>query len=124
MIDWRDTFGTSKKVGDIYYDLAKLDHALLVSGSIVRANLYNIQESEDEIILHFKQENNLVEFQNIFNKFISENNYDLFKVKLLTSLIYLNIASLYEGKYSTFLYFLGQLKLNELIFRIRNKYLK
>ena len=116
LIDWRDTFGTSKKVGDIYYDLAKLDHALLVSGSIVRANLYNIQESEDEIILHFKQENNLVEFQNIFNKFISENNYDLFKVKLLNSLIYLNIASLYEGKYSTFLYFLGQLKLNELIF--------
>ena len=116
LIDWRDTFGTSKKVGDIYYDLAKLDHALLVSGSIVRANLYNIQESEDEVILHFKQENNLVEFQSIFNKFISENNYDLFKVKLLTSLIYLNIASLYEGKYSTFLYFLGQLKLNELIF--------
>ena len=41
LIDWRDSFGLSTKYGDIYYDLAKLNHALLISGSIVRSNNFS-----------------------------------------------------------------------------------
>ena len=115
LIDWRDSFGKSNEHGDIYYDLAKLDHALLLSGKTVRAKLYDINETSNEVFLNFKLDFNLVEYRKIFHIFLKENNYDLFKVKLLTSLIYLNIASLYDGEYSKFLYYLGQLKLNKIL---------
>jgi len=114
-IDWRDSFGTSNKYGDIYYDLAKLDHALLLSGKTVRAKKFDIFESQNEILLNFDVDFNLVEFRKKFHDFIQESNYDLFKVELLTSLIYLNIAPLYDGEYSRFLYYLGQLKLNQIL---------
>ena len=101
-IDWRDSFGTSNKYGDIYYDLAKLDHALLLSGKTVRAKKFDIFESQNEIFLNFDVDFNLVEFRKMFHDFLQESNYDLFKVELLTSLIYLNIAPLYDGEYSRF----------------------
>ena len=46
---------------------------------------------------------------NKFETWVVENNYDLSLVKLLTGLIYLNIAALHHYPYSKFLLHLGTL---------------
>ena len=46
--------------------------------------------------------------------FANKQSYDLNKINILTSLIYLNISPLYEGEYSKFLFLLGLLKLQQL----------
>ena len=35
LIDWRQTFGNNKKVGDLYYDLGKIWHSLPINGKSV-----------------------------------------------------------------------------------------
>ena len=49
---------------------------------------------------------------NDFERFILEHNYNLYKVKLLTALIWLNMAPLYDDqKFSNFLFYLGKYNL-------------
>ena len=115
LIDWRDSFSSSVKYGDIYYDLAKLNHALLVSGSIVRGNHYSFSMDKDAINIDFYIKSNLNNLKILFDKFIKQEGYDLFKIDLLTALIYINIAPLYNGEYSKFLFSLGTLQLQQLV---------
>ena len=82
----------------------------MLSGKTVRAKKFDIFESQNEIFLNFDVDFNLVEFRKMFHDFLQESNYDLFKVELLTSLIYLNIAPLYDGEYSRFFVLPGTVK--------------
>lgn len=109
LIDWRHSFKDIIEYGDIYYDLAKLYHALIISNEIIRNGKYNI-ESADLRNVHFNYQtkDNLMEFKNLFDEFLVREKYDLNKVKVLTSLIYLNIAPLYNQPYNIFLYYLGK----------------
>ncbi len=116
LIDWRESFGESKDIGDIYYDLAKLDHGLLLSGKIVRKNLYDCVVKDENINISFSIDNSLYEYKKLLSSFIEEEGYDKKKVQILSSLIFLNIAPLYEGTYSLLLYFLGQFKLNQVLY--------
>ena len=47
----------------------------------------------------------LVENEKQFFEFLEENKFDVYKVKLLTSLIFLNIAPLHHYPYSKMLYY-------------------
>ncbi len=116
LIDWRESFGESINIGDIYYDLAKLNHALLLSGKIVRKNLYGCDIKDKDIKISFNIDNLLQEYNIQLLNFIDEEGYDKKKVQILSSLIFLNIAPLYEGTYSKLLYFLGQFKLNQVLY--------
>jgi hypothetical protein len=51
--------------------------------------------------------------QKIFIEFLKDNNFSLIKVKIITSLIFLNIAGLHHYPYSIFLYYLGKSVLNQ-----------
>tara|TARA_Y100000389_G_C17442470_1_gene509463 strand:+ start:166 stop:1746 length:1581 start_codon:yes stop_codon:yes gene_type:complete len=115
LIDWRDSFGLSTKYGDIYYDLAKLNHALLVSGSIVRSNKFSFDIVDNDIDIHYLIKSNLLEFKILLESFIEKEGYNKYKIDIITSLIYLNIAPLYDGDYSKFLFSLGNLNLQRLI---------
>lgn len=117
LIDWRDSFGNSLETGDVYYDLAKLDHALLVAGKNIRVGNFSCDLKPNKVQINFLIDNSLYEYRNLLDKFINYNDYNIKKVKVLSSLIYLNIAPLYEGDYSKFLYFLGQYKLNQLLYK-------
>jgi hypothetical protein len=116
LIDWRESFGESINIGDIYYDLAKLNHALLLSGKIVRKNLYGCDIKDKNIKISFNIDNLLQEYNIQLLNFIDEEGYDKKKVQILSSLIFLNIAPLYDGTYSKLLYFLGQFKLNQVLY--------
>ena len=52
LLDWRENFGSSKIYGDIYYDFAKLHHALEITGKVIRANKYLVNINEKEVNIH------------------------------------------------------------------------
>ena len=115
LIDWREDFGGNENVGDIYYDFAKLEHALLINGEIIRNKKYNVKIKKDKIKYKIIYKKNLINFRNYFHKYLIQNNYDLNKVKLLSSLIYLNIAPLHDYPYNEFLFYHGKLSLTKVL---------
>jgi thiamine kinase-like enzyme len=115
LVDWRQNFAGLINYGDIYYDLAKLLHGIIVSHDMVSNDLYSIKDEENTVTLNIHRNHVHVEIEQEFYKFLEENNYDVKKVKILTALIYLNIASLHHYPYSKFLYFFGKYMLNNVL---------
>lgn len=113
LIDWRDNFGPNLSIGDIYYEFSKLDHALEINGDIIRKKKYKYFKKKNKIFYSFQKKNKLLKFRKILHELILLNNYDIKKVKLLTSLIFLNIAVFYEKPYSHLLFSHGKLMLSQ-----------
>lgn len=110
-LDWRQDFAGSLKFGDLYYDLAKLMHGLIVSHKLIDENQYKVEYFSNSINFEFHRYQRDVEFEEFFKEWITKNNYDLKKVRILTALIYLNIASLHHKPYNYLLFALGKLLL-------------
>jgi len=110
LLDWRQDFGGNIFYGDIYYDLAKLMHGMIISHSIIKKNGFKIlQRDKNKKISYsfYQQKLNKIVLKE-FEKWIILNGYDLKKIRILTSLIFLNIAPLHHCPYSIFLYYLGK----------------
>ena len=112
-LDWRQDFGGNLKVGDIYYDLAKLLHGMIVNHEIIINKKFFISWSKKEIKIKISKKKNMKECINYFEQWLFTNKLNKKKVYILTSLIYLNIASLHHFPYSLFLYGLGKKMLKE-----------
>lgn len=112
-LDWRQDFATSISTGDIYYDLAKLMHGLIMSHELVLLKQFEIKWTKTRIDYDFYRKQKLVQCEDLFNAWILANGYDLKKVRVLTALIYLNIAALHHRPYSDLLYALGKSMLSE-----------
>ena len=111
-LDWRQDFGGSLSHGDLYYDLAKLMHGLIVSHQIINDEQFKVELNSNKFNFELKRFQRDVEFEVYFNEWILKNNYDLKKVKILCSLIYLNIAPLHHEPYNYLLFALGKLMLH------------
>ena len=107
-LDWRQDFENNIEYGDIYYDLAKLLHGIIVNHSIINKNKYEINWKNNNINFKISRKNSLIKCEKIFFQWAIENNYDVKKIKILTSLIFLNIAPLHHYPYSLLLYALGK----------------
>lgn len=114
-IDWRQDFNGNLNTGDIYYDLAKLWHGLIISHELIKDNFYNIDRLGNEIYLSFFRKSQYIEYEKIFIDWLNFNNFDIDKVKILTALIFLNIAALHHYPYCHFLYYLGKTMLGDMI---------
>ncbi len=115
LIDWRQNFNEELEYGDLYYDFAKLHHALIINGEVIRKGLFHIDLQSGEVRYEYHIKSNLLEFLNIFENYLENHGYELRKVKILSALIYLNIAPLHFSPYSELLYFLGKRTLYQLI---------
>ncbi len=113
-LDWRQNFAGDLKRGDIYYDLAKLMHGLIVSHGVIARNLYTASWEGNTLDFDFMRPHSLVCCQQYFENWLTEHDYDADKVRLLTALIYLNIAALHHYPYCFLLYGLGTSMLFEL----------
>ena len=108
LLDWRQNFGGVINYGDLYYDLAKLYHGLIIPhGSIVN-NRFNITIKKSKITYKIEKKPIYQKLSKNLDKWIIKNGYDLKKVKIMTGLIFLNIAALHHNPYSKFLYYLGK----------------
>ena len=121
LIDWRDSFAKDNYFGDIYYDFAKILHGLIVNHSIIKDEKFNIDISNNKINYSIKQKKGFSLLQNYFEKYIHSKKFSFYKVKIITSLIFLNISPLHEGKYGIFLYYLGKKMLGDILKTIPDK---
>ncbi len=112
-LDWRQEFGGSLVTGDIYYDLAKLLHGLIICHELIVKDHYWVDWQTNEISFDFYRKQILVECEQYFSDWLSANGYDKKKVWTLTALVYLNIAALHHYPYSLLLFALGKQILNE-----------
>ena len=111
LIDWREDFGGLQILGDLYYDLAKLHHALIVNGKIIRENKFKIDIKNDKVYFKIKKRTHLIKYLNELENFVKQKNWSLKKLRIMSSLIYLNIAVLHHYPYSEFLYYFGRYNL-------------
>lgn len=107
-LDWRQDFGGDLYIGDIYYDFAKLLHGLIVNHELIAKESYAVDWSDVNIKFDFHRKQILVQCEAFFNSWILDKGYDLKKVRVLTALIFLNIAALHHDPYSLLLYALGK----------------
>ena len=112
-LDWRQEFGGSLTTGDIYYDLAKLLHGLIICHELITENHFTVDWQRNEIRFDFHRKQMLVNCEQYFSDWLSENGYDKKKVWTLTALVYLNIAALHHYPYCLLLFALGKKMLNE-----------
>lgn len=107
-LDWRQDFGGNLSTGDVYYDFAKLLHGLIISHELVTKDCYHIEWRDENINFDFHRKQILVECERYFGTWLDSHGYDSKKVRILTALIYLNIAALHHHPYSLLLYALGK----------------
>lgn len=114
LLDWRQNFGADNyEYGDVYYDLGKILHGLLVRHTMVSQDRYFINHfAEHEVELDIDSSLAFSQLVNVFERWIQDHGYDLTRVRQVTSLIFLNIAALHHFPYSKFLFCLGQLLLD------------
>ena len=112
LIDWRESFGSSVEFGDLYYDLSKLYHGLLINGSNILKGHYDYEVVGDSASLKFLIKSNLYQLMSSLKNFCECNNYSWSNVTLLGVIHYLNICNLYteynNNKYGNFLFLYGK----------------
>ena len=107
-LDWRQDFGGNLQVGDVYYDLAKLLHGLIVSHDLILKNKFSVNWSSKKITFKLQRKKTLIKCEKYFEKWCVVNGFDLSKLRIITAIIFLNIASLHHYPYSLLLYALGK----------------
>ena len=112
-LDWRQEFGGSLSIGDVYYDLAKLRHGLIINHDLIRQNLFSIEESDREVSFDFQRKEILTQCDAHFEEFIGKSGFNCNRVNQHTALIFLNIAALHHHPYNLLLFHLGKLMLWE-----------
>lgn len=120
-LDWRQNFAGLLTHGDIYYDLAKLLHGIIISHEVVNRGLFSHSISNNKINFDFYRKNTSVELEKRFKSFVIEEGYDYNKVQYLTYLIFLNIASMHHYPYGLLLFHLGKVGLYTLLSNDKKK---
>lgn len=115
LLDWRQDFGGILEYGDIYYDLAKINHGLIVCHELINQNLFNIKAAGKDIKFELMRKHNLVLCENYLKEYAKSHGYDNRKIEIITALIYLNIAPLHHYPYTLLLYYLGKSMLYDLV---------
>lgn len=120
-LDWRQDFAGDLKNGDIYYDFAKLLHGLILSHELISLGHYSVVWRSNSIDFDFHRKQILVECERFFGSWLDANGFDVAKVCILTSLIFLNIAPLHHEPYSDLLYSLGKSMLAEQLDKLNKR---
>ena len=111
LLDWRQDFGGHVEFGDLYYDLAKLYGGIVLNYDYIKLNLLSYSEDSEGIFIDFAQRFQTDSYLKILSDFIVFQGYDLARVKLLVSIIYLNMSPLHHYPFDKLLYSLGRLML-------------
>jgi choline kinase/mannose-6-phosphate isomerase-like protein (cupin superfamily)/thiamine kinase-like enzyme len=102
-IDWRHSFAGSVECGDLYYDLSKLYGGSILSYDMLKSdNIIHISEGSSMLDISYPENEQLSKFKDLYEDWLS-NKYDINKVKLITGLIYINMAPLHTHNFSKLL---------------------
>ena len=115
LIDWRSDFNNKTIKGDFYYDISKLYAGCILPYNQIKKGQFNFAYENQEILFDFQVNNNLIDAKYEVEKFIKKKNLDINRVKLISSIIFINMAPLHVEPFSHLLYFLGISKLAEVL---------
>jgi hypothetical protein len=105
-------FGGSSDYGDVYYDLAKMYGGTLINYREMRSNTNaNISVWDNNVSLNLIDNSpNLVELRGTgwLDRWIKTKGFDIKTVKILTSLIFLNMCPLHELPFGDYLFYKGK----------------
>ena len=114
LIDWREDFAGGEE-GDVYYDLAKKYGGILMSYSdMSKQENFSCTCSGQEAFFQHSTEPSLEGFINFYEDWLKSNNFNVAKIKMLTALIFLNMAPLHEKEFGDLLFFKSKLMLNSI----------
>ena len=109
LIDWRSDYGGRTDHGDLYYDLAKLMHGLIINHGIIDKEHYDVHwDGSNVASFSFHRLNYLVDYEQILVDWLTHHSLDIEKTYTLTALIFINIATLHHDPYSKLLFLLGR----------------
>jgi choline kinase len=111
LIDWREDFGGNFEFGDIYYDLAKLNHSLHINHGLVQNGNYFVSTEKSEVSCGILRKDVHVEMETNLQIFVNSENLSWEKIQILTALIWLNMAPLHHHPFDKFLYYYGRYNL-------------
>jgi dTDP-glucose pyrophosphorylase len=103
LIDWRDSFGDVFSYGDLYYDFAKLYGSLCLSYHNIKLGKFDFSATE-KVVFSFENTPELAEMKYYFENWLLKNDFDLYKVRILSALIYLNMAPLHVPPFDELLF--------------------
>lgn len=110
LIDWRQDFNGVIDSGDMNYDLAKLNHNLVLNHDMLYHNHFEVDFSENIICdVHVKK--SLIDCKDILKIFCEENDINFNSIEILTALIWINMSPLHEHPLDMFLYYFGKYNL-------------
>jgi len=116
LLDWRqDLAGSVSAFGDLYYDIAKIWHGLIVDHRTVSENRFKVNICKMKGTYDIDLVDKKIAWLAELKEYISINSLDLVKSELITALIFLNIAALHHHPYNEFLFLLGHDMLNNII---------
>ncbi len=113
LIDWREDFGGNFEFGDIYYDLAKLNHSLHINHGLVQNGDFFVNTDLTEIKCGILRKDVHVEMEHNLRKFIDSEGLNWKKIEILTALIWLNMSPLHHHPFDKFLYYYGRYHLQK-----------
>lgn len=113
LLDWRQDFGGMTKYGDMYYDLAKLYGGILLPYNLIKEGMFSFEEDEKSVHYSFYTKHNLLEAKDEFERFVTENGFDLKKIKTITAIIFLNMSPLHTPHFDSLVYHLGRQMLHK-----------
>ncbi len=111
LIDWRQDFGGNFEFGDIYYDLAKLNHSLHINHGLVQNGNFFVSADNSEVQCGILRKDVHVEMEGNLQKFANKENLSWAKIQTLTALIWLNMATLHHHPFDKFLFYYGRYNL-------------
>ena len=112
LLDWRQDFQGCLDAGDVYYDLAKLNHNLTLNHNVLDNNLFTINSLDSKNIRCDVLTPSInLECQKRYYIWLEQNRFSVRKVKLLTSIIWLNMSPLHEYPLNRFLFHFGKYNL-------------
>ena len=116
LLDWRQNFGKTD-VGDLYYDLAKMWHSLIVNHNFVKEGRFEIKmRRTGSIIIDINRSFIDTECEANFKKYLTDHKmFDVTHAQFLTALIFLNICACHTSEYARFLFYLGKYLMNQFI---------
>jgi hypothetical protein len=113
-IDWRQDFGESVKVGDAYYDLAKLIGGCRINYAKIKSGDFSVNMSGDTVSLSFPSINGADQLVDKIEMFAKSKGFDLRKINLLLPIIFWNMAPLHAYPFNLLLWYLGTLKFSDI----------
>lgn len=102
LVDWRETFGSSSTHGDLYYELAKLRHSLVLPNAVIdrpRFSLHTTRGADGSASYRTEYPNGGEDAVclAILHDYLRRRGLDAQKVRIVGGLVFLRMAPLYRN---------------------------